>query len=86
MTCQCEQEINALNRGIDGLERDNDRLIHEVRQLRIDLQEAEFKAIDASQRILAAVAVMDEIEDLQDSLAIHTIFTHIRAALKLKDD
>lgn len=86
MTCQCDMTIDALHRGIDGLERDNDRLIHEVRQLRIAVQEADFKAVDLSQRIMAAVAVMDEIEDLQDSLTIHTIFIHIRAALKLKDD
>lgn len=62
-----------------ALEREIDSLRHEVRTFEEAFKAADFRATDYSQRILAVVAVMDE-------LGVHgDVRIHLNAALKLGD-
>jgi chromosome condensin MukBEF ATPase and DNA-binding subunit MukB len=64
---------------IMALEREIDSLRHEVHTYQEAFKAADFRATDYSQRIMAAVAVMDE-------LGVHgDIRVHLNAALKLGD-
>jgi len=80
MTCSCERDISGLLAEVMRLERDVDSLRHEVHTYEEAFKAADFRNVDYSQRIMAVVAVMDE-------LGVHgDVRVHLDAALKLGDD
>ena len=80
--CECG---DCSDKDYMALEREIDSLRHEVHTFEEAFKGADFRATDYSQRIMAAVAVIDELLIYFDWETTEA-FTKIRAALKLGDD
>jgi hypothetical protein len=74
----------VIDRDFMTLEREIDSLRHEVHTFEEAFKAADFRAVDYSQRILAAAAILDELESCT-TVEAASVVTMLRAALKLGD-